>query len=109
MCLNRHLHVRTNLLPALADLLLRWRLHQYVLATDVEMFRQILVDPVNRDLQRIVWRENSEQELRQYRLNTVTYGECSFLGDAYHEAIGRQGGVAFPRGFRCPAKRYLYG
>ncbi|XP_029178509.1 uncharacterized protein LOC114946226 [Nylanderia fulva] len=53
--LNRHLMVGPNLLPPLADILLRWRRHAYVLASDVEkMYRQILVHPDDRDLQRIL-------------------------------------------------------
>lgn len=36
--------VGQNLLPPLVDVLLRWRQHRFVLATDVEkMFRQILL------------------------------------------------------------------
>jgi len=38
------------------------------------MYRQILVHPADRDLQRIVWREDQEHPIREYRLNTVTYG-----------------------------------
>ncbi|XP_011859086.1 PREDICTED: uncharacterized protein LOC105556600 [Vollenhovia emeryi] len=73
--LNRHLLVGPNLLPPLADVLLRWRVHRFVLATDIEkMYRQIMVHPEDRDLQRIVWRYNPQDELREYRLNTVTYG-----------------------------------
>ncbi|XP_011156995.1 uncharacterized protein LOC105194002 [Solenopsis invicta] len=53
--LNRSLLVGQNLLPPLADVLLRWRLPCYVLATDIEkMYRQILVHPEDRDLQRIL-------------------------------------------------------
>lgn len=53
--LNKHLAVGKNLLPNLIDVLLRWRLHKYVVATDIEkMYRQILVHPDDRDLQRIV-------------------------------------------------------
>ncbi|XP_029176332.1 uncharacterized protein LOC114944532 [Nylanderia fulva] len=35
-CLNRFLMTGPNLLPALADILLRWRKHRYVFATDIE-------------------------------------------------------------------------
>lgn len=38
------------------------------------MYRQILVHPDDRDLQRILWRHNAANEVREYRLNTVTYG-----------------------------------
>ncbi|XP_025993937.2 uncharacterized protein LOC113004546 [Solenopsis invicta] len=73
--LNRSLLVGPNLLPPLADVLLRWRLHRYVLATDVEkMYRQILVHPEDRDLQRILWRYSARDEVAEFRLNTVTYG-----------------------------------
>lgn len=42
--LNQYLMVGPNLLPPLADVLLRWRRHRIVLAADVEkMYRQILV------------------------------------------------------------------
>lgn len=50
-CLNRHLRIGLNLLLCLADVLLRWRLHRYVLASDIEkMYRQIQVDPADRSL-----------------------------------------------------------
>lgn len=38
------------------------------------MYRQILVHPDDRDLQRILWRYNESSEIREYHLNTVTYG-----------------------------------
>ncbi|XP_077280515.1 uncharacterized protein LOC143907546 [Temnothorax americanus] len=77
--LNRYLRAGPNLLPALADVLLRWRRYRYVLATDVEkMYRQILVHEEDRDFQRILWRYHTDEKIREYILNTVTYGlTCS--------------------------------
>ncbi|XP_025267780.1 uncharacterized protein LOC112639101 [Camponotus floridanus] len=73
--LNDHLMVGPNLLPPLADVLLRWRQHRFVLATDVEkMFRQILVHPDDKDLQRILWRDSPQGSPAEYQLSTVTYG-----------------------------------
>jgi len=74
--LNRALLVGPNLLPQLADVLLRWCWHhRYVFTADVEkMYRQILVHPTDRNLQRIVWREDQEHPIREYALNTVIYG-----------------------------------
>ncbi|XP_025996788.1 uncharacterized protein LOC113005428 [Solenopsis invicta] len=73
--LNEHLLPRPNLLPALADVLLRWRTHRYVIASDIEkMFRQIQVHQADRDLQRILWPHNRTDDVREYQLNTVTYG-----------------------------------
>ncbi|XP_025270370.1 uncharacterized protein LOC112639710 [Camponotus floridanus] len=73
--LNQHLHCGPNLLPTLADVLLRWRRHRYVLATDVEkMYRQIEVHQQDRDLQRILWRSSPKENIQEYQLKTVTYG-----------------------------------
>ncbi|KAL6419003.1 hypothetical protein ACFW04_011632 [Cataglyphis niger] len=73
--LNRHLKVAPNLLPALEDTLLRWRVHRFVLASDIEkMYRQILVDPEDRSLQKILWRHDDQTAPRTYEFNTVTYG-----------------------------------
>lgn len=72
---NQHLRVGPNLLPALADILLQWRRHRYVLVADIEkMYWQIEVHPQDRDLQRILWRKNSNDDMLEFRLNTVTYG-----------------------------------
>ncbi|GBL92916.1 hypothetical protein AVEN_54573-1 [Araneus ventricosus] len=38
------------------------------------MFRQILIDPSQRDLLRILWKTKEEEEPVAYRLKTVTYG-----------------------------------
>lgn len=64
-----------NLLPLLGNILLRWRRHRYVIATDIEkMYRQILIHEDDRDLQRILWKYGPSEEIREYTLNTVTYG-----------------------------------
>ncbi|XP_011176357.2 uncharacterized protein LOC105208249 [Solenopsis invicta] len=89
--LNRSFLVGQNLLPPLADVLLRWRLPRYVLATDIEkMYRLILVHPEDRDLQRILWRYHPQDEMMEYRLNTV--GVRSILGDAHSSPAGRRRG-----------------
>ncbi|XP_050465069.1 uncharacterized protein LOC126858631, partial [Cataglyphis hispanica] len=73
--LNRHLKVDPNLLPALEDVLLRWRAHRFVLASDIEkMYRQILVAPEDRHLQRILWCYEDQTAPQTFELNTVTYG-----------------------------------
>lgn len=72
--LNQHLMVGSNLIPLLADVLLRWRRHHYVFVSDVEkMFRQIWLHPEDRDLQQILCREQENRAVSEYGLNTVTY------------------------------------
>ena len=56
----------------------RFRTHRYVLISDIEkIYRQILVNPKDSNLQRIVWRYAPHKELQHYALRTVTYGTAS--------------------------------
>lgn len=41
------------------------------------MYRQVVIEPSQRALQRILWRENSEEPITEYQLNTITYGMAS--------------------------------
>ncbi|CAH2106769.1 unnamed protein product [Euphydryas editha] len=59
-------------------ILLRFRIHKFVLTGDIEkMYRQIEIDNSQRHLQLILWREDEEQPLKILKLNTVTYGTAS--------------------------------
>jgi len=99
--LNAHLLIGANLLPALADVLQRWRWHRYVLVADIEkMYRQILVHPEDRNLQRILWRHNAAEDVREFRLKTVTYGlACApFLAIRTLRQLADDEGSRFPLG-----------
>lgn len=88
-------------MPTLTDVLLRWRRHRFVIATDIEkMYRQILIHPDDRDLQRIVWKNNSCEEISDYTLNTVTYGlACApFLAVRTLQQLAQDEGSNFPKG-----------
>lgn len=53
----------------------RFRLGKVALCADIaKMYRQILVPPEQRDFQRILWSPSANQPVREYRLNTQTYG-----------------------------------
>lgn len=76
--LNDKLLPGPNLQGDLFDIITRFRTHRYVMTADVEkMYRHILVDEKDRDLQRILWRSDSTQPVKIYRLNTVSYGTSS--------------------------------
>ncbi|XP_008183125.1 uncharacterized protein LOC103309446 [Acyrthosiphon pisum] len=63
-------------------ILARFRMHQYTLMADIEkMFRQVLIDEKDWNLQRIVWRESPTEPIKTFNLTTVTYGmkPASFL------------------------------
>ncbi|KMQ84743.1 hypothetical protein RF55_17211 [Lasius niger] len=97
--LNDALLTGPNLLPALADVVMRWRRHRYVFVADVEkMYRQILVHPEDRSLQRITWR--AEGQVRDYNLTTVTYGmACApYLAMRVMRQLASDDGARFPLG-----------
>lgn len=75
LSLNDTLLVGPTIQEDLYSLLIRFRTHAYVLTADIEkMYRQISIDPRDRLYQKILWREDSQQPIKTYTLNTVTYG-----------------------------------
>lgn len=62
----------------LFSILLRFRKHLYAFSADIEkMFRQILIDPSQTSLQRILWKKTLNDPVQIYDLKTVTYGTAS--------------------------------
>ncbi|GJQ78894.1 hypothetical protein Trydic_g65 [Trypoxylus dichotomus] len=62
----------------LFSILIRFRQHTYVVSADIaKMYRQVLIDPKYRCLQRILWRSDPSKPLHIYQLHTVTYGTAS--------------------------------
>lgn len=62
----------------LISLLLRFRQHKFILIADIEkMYRQVEIDPAQRHLQLILWRNERDQPIEVLQLNTVTYGTAS--------------------------------
>ncbi|XP_055585175.1 uncharacterized protein LOC129738027 [Uranotaenia lowii] len=60
------------------SIIMRARKHQIMLIGDIkQMYRQILVDPRDTPMQRIIWRSNSTAPLATFELKTVTYGTAS--------------------------------
>ncbi|KAI4472461.1 hypothetical protein M0802_016801 [Mischocyttarus mexicanus] len=72
--LNDLMHTGPKTQTDIFDVLLWIRQHKYIFITDiVKMFRQIQVHPQDRDLQRILW-VNESSQIQAYQLTTVTYG-----------------------------------
>jgi hypothetical protein len=75
------------------NILLRFRLHPIVLTADVEkMYRLVLVDPDDCNLQRIVYRAHPNESLKHYNLKMVSYGtkSASFLATRCLSQFGYQ-------------------
>lgn len=59
----------------LTFIIARFRLGKVALCADIKkMYRQVLVPQAQRDLQRILWSPSPNEPVREYRLNTQTYG-----------------------------------
>lgn len=58
---------------------MRWRLRRVCYASDVKMmYRQCLINKEDADrYQRILWREDESETIKEYRMNRVTFGTAS--------------------------------
>lgn len=78
LSLNETLCVGPVIQDDLYSILLRFRKHNFVMKADItKMYRQININPDQKHLQRILWRENPNKDISHYTLNTVTYGTSS--------------------------------
>ncbi|XP_047504174.1 uncharacterized protein LOC125049113 [Pieris napi] len=76
--LNEELLSGPVLQEDLRNLIMRWRIHAICFVSDIQMmYRMIKIHRDDVDYQRIVWRENPSDEIRDYRLLTVTFGTAS--------------------------------
>ena len=76
--LNNVLHVGPALQTNVAVVISRWRFCQFAYIADIEkMYRQILIHPLDRKFQRIIWRSSPSEILNAFDLCTVTYGVAS--------------------------------
>jgi len=75
--LNDALFVGPVLQDNLIDIVMRFRFYPIAITADLQkMYRQVLVHQKDRDFQRILWRFSFDEPVREYRLNTVTYGQA---------------------------------
>ncbi|XP_049886759.1 uncharacterized protein LOC126381303 [Pectinophora gossypiella] len=78
ICLNDEMLVGPQLQEDMRSIVMRWRLRKIAFVSDVEkMYRQILVTKEDTDYQRILWRDDPEEQTKDYRLLRVTFGTAS--------------------------------
>ncbi|UYV76740.1 hypothetical protein LAZ67_14001924 [Cordylochernes scorpioides] len=59
----------------LFHIILRFRIHPVAINADIaKMYRQIKISQEDSEFQRIVWRNDPHDKIKNYRLETVTYG-----------------------------------
>lgn len=76
--LNDVMMIGPTVQDSLFDIVLRFRMYKYAFTADVsKMYRQVLMSPEHRKYQRILWRENRTDPLKELELSTVTYGTAA--------------------------------
>ncbi|XP_033194905.2 uncharacterized protein LOC117159296 [Bombus vancouverensis nearcticus] len=76
--LNDLLIIGPTIQDDLFALIIRFRTYKYVFAADIaKMYRQINIHPEDRRYHKILWRENINDPIKTYQLNTVTYDTAS--------------------------------
>ncbi|XP_050543053.1 uncharacterized protein LOC126906529 [Daktulosphaira vitifoliae] len=81
-------------------ILARFRTHKFVLTGDiVKMYRQIRVTEADKRYQQILWRENPEDAIRTFKLETITYGTApaSFLATACLKRLADEEKTNYPK------------
>ncbi|XP_058810927.1 uncharacterized protein LOC131675801 [Topomyia yanbarensis] len=83
----------------LVSILLNFRSHRFALVADIpKMYRQVAVYQDDCRYQRILWRENRNEPLKTYDLQTVTYGLASspFLATMSLYQLTEDEGMQYP-------------
>ena len=76
--LNDDLLVGPILQDDLRSIIIRWRMHAICYVADIhKMYRMIWTNKEHIDYQRILWRDNTSEDIQDYRLLTVTFGTAS--------------------------------
>lgn len=76
----------------LFPILIRFRRYKFVAIADIEkMYRQILVHPSQRALQKIVWRDNQDEKLLYFQLNShLRQRRCPLSSNKMPKILGRR-------------------
>ena len=100
VALNDILQIGPTIQEDLYSLVLRFRTHVICFTADIEqMYRQISLNPQDKNLQRILWRQSPDQHIQEYCLQTVTYGTASapFLATRCLKKLAEDNMVAYPK------------
>lgn len=85
--------------PELFEILCRFRSFTFVFVADIQkMYRMVVVNPQQRHLQNIIWRDSCQDEFKCIELQTVTYGTNSapYLATRCLNQLGYDEATKFP-------------
>ncbi|XP_071576977.1 uncharacterized protein [Temnothorax nylanderi] len=88
----------------LASILLRFRIHKFVLVADIKkMYRQIRLHPSQTRLHRIFWRKDNNSKIEVYESMVVTYGTAAaaFVATNTIKHHAEQRAREYPLGSLC--------
>ncbi|XP_062703581.1 uncharacterized protein LOC134286035 [Aedes albopictus] len=97
--LNDALMVGPVVQDMIVDITLRFRTHRFALVGDVaKMYRMVLMNAADQQLQRIVWRDSASEPIRTFALTTVTYGTASapYLATKCLQRLAEEGEKSHP-------------
>lgn len=98
--LNDTLMIGPKTQDDLICILMRFRFHNIAITADIRMmYRQVKIHEKDRDFQKILWRENPNRQIQEYRLNTVTYGTAAapYLATKVLSQLAIDEGHNFPK------------
>ncbi|XP_059045010.1 uncharacterized protein LOC131840832 [Achroia grisella] len=97
--LNDDLLTGPRLQGELRHLLMKWRTYPICFVADIiKMYRQVKVHDEDTRYQRILWRHNSNEPFREYRILRVTFGVSSapYLAVKSLQQVAKDEGKHFP-------------
>ncbi|XP_058840891.1 uncharacterized protein LOC131696364 [Topomyia yanbarensis] len=107
--LNVSLLVGPVLQDELLQIVIRFRKYAVALVGDIEkMYRQVMVHPDDRPLQKILWRFDPSEPIQTYQLCTVTYGlgPSSYLATKTLIKLAEDEGQHYPKAAPLVSKGY---
>lgn len=108
MSLNDQLLIGPTVQEDIFSILIRWRIYKYGFTSDIEkMYRQIFVDPEHAKFQRILWRNKPDEQIKQYILDTVTFGTASAPYQATRALIKIADGCSIKQANVTTARAYV--
>lgn len=107
--LNDVLVVGPTVQQDLFSIILRFRTFKIAFTADItKMYRQILIDPTQTRLQRVLWRDDISRDVQTYELTTVTYGTSAapYLATRSLNYLAELYAKEYPIGARCIARDF---
>lgn len=93
----------------LHELVTRFRRHRVAVTADiVKMFRQVRIVPEQYDLQRILWRENPNEPIKEYQMTVITYGMTASAYNAVRamQQCGEDHRIQYPKAYDAISKGF---